>query len=276
MSYEPGRMNLLPEVVKMLLIINGLLFGAVLVFGEGLYDILGLHLWLADKFQPFQVVTHMFMHGGMAHLLFNMFALWMFGAVIENLWGPKRFFIYYLLTGFGAAFLHYMVVYWQIYPNLEVIDTFLDTPTIENLKAFVHTHTQNSLPRAPYEAMKYLVENNKELAINPSDSGALQNAILHANDYRAAYLNALPPVVGASGAVFGLLLAFGMMFPNEKVYIYFLFPMKAKYFVILYGALELFLGIQNSAGDNIAHFAHLGGMIFGFLLIKYWGYSKIR
>lgn len=222
-QYRPNSFSVLPPVVKNLLIINGLFFLATLSFetlGTDLRETLGLHFPLADTFRPYQIITYMFMHGNFMHLFFNMFALWMFGNTLENVWGPKRFLTYYLITGIGAAICHYAVVYYEMQPALNYI-------------------SQNALDYPELEALKQEVYN-------------------------------APVVVGASGSVFGILLAFGMLFPNTLLYIYFAIPIKAKWFVVLYGAIELFSGLRGAPGDNVAHFAHLGGMLFGFILIKYW------
>lgn len=233
-SYRPGGFSILPEVVKNLLIINGLFFLITIVVGErfniDLNQILGLHYPKSEAFKPYQIVTYMFMHGNFTHILMNMFALWMFGNNIENYWGGKRFLIYYIITGLGAAVTHYIVLYFTTI-----------APAMAEINAL--------------EAM-----------------GSIQDA----DAFRATFYDSIPPVVGASGAVFGLLLAFGMMFPEQMIYIYFAIPIKAKYFVILYGLIELFTGIYNSNADNVAHFAHLGGMLFGFILIKYWQKNGYR
>lgn len=220
--YRSTSFSQLPEIVKNLLIINGLLFlGTISLenYGIDLTQMLALHQFQSPDFRPHQLVTHMFMHANFTHLFFNMFALWMFGKTLENVWGGKRFLIYYMFTGLGAAALHLGVSQYEIL----------------------------SLQAQP----------------NSSDL----NMIL---EMRKLNLLITTPTVGASGAVFGILLAFGMLFPNTLLYIYFAIPIKAKYFVMLYGALELFLGLSNNPADNVAHFAHLGGMLFGFLLLKYW------
>ena len=176
------------------------------------------------------------MHGGFFHLFFNMFAVWMFGSQLENLWGSKRFLNYYILTGIGAAFLHFLIIHLQI-------------QQLEN--NMINNHINLVL-----EQGNSLLNEGKNY-INPE----------------MAKLNKLynTPVVGASGALFGLLLAFGMLFPNALLmFLFFPFPIKAKYFVLIYGLVELYYGLENNPNDNIAHFAHLGGMIFGFLIIKYW------
>ena len=239
MNIGPARFSYLPEVVKNLLIINGLFFLGKIVlgssFGLDLDKLFGLHNWQSPDFRPHQLVTHLFMHGNFSHILFNMFALWMFGNQLENIWGGKRFLVYYMLTGFGAALLHLGVNQFQIYMteaqmSIEQVDMVL--------------------------ADGYNALQNGQNFVNPL-MGKL-NKLYHT------------PTVGASGAVFGLLLAFGMLFPNTLIYLYFAIPIKAKYFVAAYGALELWLGLQNNPNDNVAHFAHLGGMLFGYLLIKYW------
>jgi len=170
-----------------------------------------------------------------------MFALWMFGKVLENFWGAKRFLTYYMFTGLGAAALHLGVSQYEIL----------------NLKSQINTADLN-----------YLLENGKSI---------LENNQNYSNEFMGK-LNLLvnTPTVGASGAVFGILLAFGMLFPNTLLYIYFAIPIKAKYFVMIYGLLELYAGLSNNPADNVAHFAHLGGMLFGFILIKYWKNNTIN
>ena len=228
--YSPGNFNELPVVVKNLLIINGLLFLATISLsnlGIDLVKIFGLHQFQSNDFRPHQIITHLFMHGSFTHLFFNMFALWMFGKILENIWGQKKFLIYYMITGIGAAAIHLIFCQYQI------------------------INISNQIPD--------LVNIAIEGKYNPSIpiSKKLTQLII-------------TPTVGASGAVFGLLLAFGMLFPNALLYLYFAIPIKAKYFVIGYGLIELYAGISNNPADNVAHFAHLGGMIFGYFLIKYW------
>lgn len=238
-SYRPNSFSLLPVVVKNLLIINALIFLATMVMsnqlGIDLADKLGLHYPLSEAFRPYQIVTYMFMHGSFMHLFFNMFALWMFGNTLENLWGSKRFLTYYMITGIGAGLIQLLVAHFRLMPLYSQISP-------EGLELVLNEGAQ-------------IIQNNQ----NYTDPIAGQINVL---------INST--TVGASGAVFGILLAFGMLFPNTMLYIYFAIPIKAKWFVILYGAIELYSGIANSSEDNVAHFAHLGGMLFGFILIKYW------
>lgn len=235
-NFRPS-INTVPPVVKNLIIINVLMLAATYILemkGIDLTNILGLHYIQSPEFKPFQLVTHMFMHGGLMHLVFNMFALWMFGRVLESVWGPKRFFIYYFVTGLGAAALHTFVNYMEFQYYASQMNP-QDVQAVFNQGAALIQQGQNWVGPA----------------------GKL-NMILNT------------PTVGASGAVFGILLGFGMLFPNTELMLLFPpIPIKAKYFVAGYGAIELFSGITGM-GANIAHFAHLGGMLFGFFLIRYW------
>lgn len=247
MSYQqirPGGYNILPPVVKNLLIINGLFFLGTYAFatmGIDLVKLLGLFTPQSEYFRPHQLVSYIFMHGSFEHILFNMFALWMFGNTLENVWGGKRFLVYYMVTGLGAGLIHLGVLEWQYFSVIGEVPA----DTVEMIRQ---------------EGMS-VIESGRNYA---DQNLATLNAVLNV------------PTVGASGAVFGLLLAFGMMFPNTEIYLYFLFPIKAKYFVIGYGLLELFSGVSNRPGDNVAHFAHLGGMVFGYFLLKYWQKHRTR
>jgi membrane associated rhomboid family serine protease len=274
-QFQPTGFKVLPTVVKNLLIINGLFFLATISFGDvfniDLTEILGLHFITASDFQPYQFVTYMFMHGGFAHILFNMFALWMFGNTLENVWGPQRFLIYYMVTGIGAGVVYLIWISFQILPVVNEIDLFLQTKDLAVLGQFTSEHTfrLNEFSGAIWQQFQSFEQSLKVLSANPENAQAMQTTLSFMADYKEFYLNQ-NVVVGASGAVFGILLAFGMMFPNSIIYLYFAIPIKAKYFVIIYGAFELFEGVMNRPGSNIAHFAHLGGMLFGYLLIVYW------
>ncbi len=253
--------NILPTAVKNLLIINGLFFLATYVFGTqgiDLYQIFGLHYVLAEDFRPWQVISYMFMHGDFTHIFFNMFALWMFGATLENHWGTKRFLIYYFVTGIGAAAIHYAIVAFQIQGDVLLINQFLNNPSLEAYQYLVTNCSSESL-RITFEKNLEIFQDNP-LAINEITNAT---ALI-----RESFLNSFN-IVGASGSVFGLLLAFGMTFPNAVIYIYFILPLKAKWFVMIYGGLELFFGVTGTQA-GVAHFAHLGGMLFGILLILYW------
>ena len=213
-QYSPTGFKVLPTVVKNLLIINVLMFLATITlerFHIDLTDILGLHFFKASDFRISQFVTYMFMHANFTHLFFNMFALWMFGNTLENIWGSQRFLLFYMVCGIGAGLCQELVQYIQYATQLA----------------------------------DYATVNTGSQIITMSE-----------------YLNMMN-TVGASGAVYGLLLAFGMMFPDSRIYLYFLFPIKAKWFVIGYAVIELISGL--TGGSNIAHFAHLGGMSYFFV-----------
>ncbi|MGQ0829939.1 MAG: rhomboid family intramembrane serine protease [Bacteroidota bacterium] len=278
-QYRPNSFSYLPLVVKNLLIINGLFFLATIVMqsqGMNLSDTLGLHYPLSEKFRPYQFITYMFMHGSFMHLFFNMFALWMFGNTLENLWGPKRFLTYYLITGMGAALIHYIVVFFQIQDTIDFVNAYIANPSLENFQLFLNSEHFNMVSQDMIDHFNAIVPTSYNHAITANnEQKALQISVDYMQRYKTDFLNA-PVVVGASGSVFGILLAFGMLFPNTMLYIYFAIPIKAKWFVILYGALELFSGLKASSGDNVAHFAHLGGMLFGFIMIKYWQKSGNR
>jgi membrane associated rhomboid family serine protease len=208
----------IPLVIKNIIIINAFMLILTMINREFMIEHFALFYPASAFFKPWQILSHIFMHGNFGHLLFNMYALWMFGSVLEQLWGPKKFLLYYLVTGLGAAALH-MGVQW------------IEASSLVN-------------------------------AINENGADAM-NALTR---YRIL-MNT--PTVGASGAVYGILLAYGMLFPNNELRIIFLpIALKAKYFVIIFAVIELILGLVG--GGNIAHFAHLGGMIFGFFLIRYW------
>jgi len=264
----------MPPVIKNLLIINGLFYLATIAlensFRIDLADYLGLHYFQSQKFSPYQFITNMFMHADFPHILSNMFALWMFGYILENVWGGKRFLIYYLITGIGAALLHYTVIYFQINPDIVMMDRIIADPSNVNLNSFISQHAFHVDINSGliYSKFQHFEKNLDLLNRNPENIATLEAIKGFIIDYRIYYLN-LPNVFGASGAVFGILLAFGMLFPNTMLYIYFLFPIKAKWFVLFYGIFELLNGFYNS-DSNVAHFAHLGGMFFGFFLIKYW------
>lgn len=200
------------------------------------------------------------MHGGIWHLFFNMFALYMFGRVLESVWGSQRFLVYYFVTGLGAIVLHNFVNYLEFNSIQNAIEAFRNTPSPELLDQYV---TKN-LPQASAQVRDFI----NTWYDDPSNSAYAAEGLTLME--RVKELKMDIPTVGASGAVFGVLLAFGMLFPNTQLMLLFPpIPIKAKYFVIGYGLIELYLGFSKP-GSNIAHFAHLGGMLFGYLLIKYW------
>ena len=274
-QYRPSGFRMLTPVVKNLLIINTLLFLATMLFsdkfGFDLTAILGLHYPGASDFKLWQFITYMFMHGGWEHILFNMFALWMFGNVLENVWGSKRFLIFYMITGIGAGLTYIVWIHFALSPQLALINHVISDPSIGNLSALIEQHrfAVSQYSGLIWADFLQFQDNVNAYTANPENHLAAQKIVTFLSEYRSYFLNQ-HVVIGASGAIFGLLLAFGTMFPNSLIYVYFAIPVKAKWFVIIYGAIELFSGVYNRPGDNVAHFAHLGGMLFGYLLIVYW------
>jgi len=220
-----GFLSSIPVVTKNLIIINILFWIASLALPRiniDLVELFGLHIFTADGFQPIQIISYMFLHdtSSFAHVFFNMFAVYMFGRVLESVWGQKRFLIFYFVTGIGAGLVQELVWYFELWDVIGASQTMVN------------------------------------VGGNIISKGAFLDMFV---------------TIGASGSVFGILLAFGMLFPNVPLYIMFIpVPVKAKYFVIFYGLAELFLGVSNFSGDSVAHFAHLGGMLFGFFMIRYW------
>lgn len=266
-QYSPSGFRLLPPVVKNLLIINGLMYlGQITLENVWKIDptaLLGLHYFGSDLFQPYQFVTYMFLHGSFSHVFLNMFALWMFGYLLENVWGPRRFLTFYMVTGIGAGFVQIAVSWWDISSMQAAAMAFSEQPTVDGFVVFVKKYFPFYYEQ--HEMIRGLIN---QWTLAPANPELAATSVQYVNDLIRIRMDV--PTIGASGAVYGILLAFGMMFPNMLVYIYFLFPIKAKWLVILYGAIEIFSGISNNPSDNVAHFAHLGGMIFGFFMIMYW------
>lgn len=273
---RPTGFSMLPVVVKNILIINVIMFLATQVLvsrGIDLNDMLGLHYFLSEKFRLWQFITYMFMHGNFPHLFFNMFAVFMFGGAMENMWGPKKFLTFYIITGLGAAVAHYAIVYFQLNASLANINDYIASPSVDKLQGLITSNTFTGFSSREFnESLQSFIQTfNDTYSKNPSE--ALQMSIDFMKESKMAVYNA-PVVVGASGAIFGLLLAYGMTFPNNYLYVYLVLPIKAKYFVIIYGLIELFSGVANYSGDNVAHFAHLGGLVTGFIIIQYWKYKN--
>ncbi len=223
------------EVVKNLIIINVLMFIGTMALPGEWRAMLMMYFPLSEFFKPFQLVTHMFMHGDLMHLFFNMWGLYLFGSALEALWGSKKFLFYYFFTGFGAAFLYLFVKYIEYQYALSTLDPMMVQEVLKSGGELIAQGRNYTNP----------------------DLGGF-NALLNA------------PALGASGSIFGLLAGYGMSFPNNKLMIFPLpFALEAKYFVIIYGALELYLGLSGF-NTGVAHFAHLGGALFGLLIILYW------
>lgn len=261
-NYRPSFLDSIPPVVKNLIAINIVLWLASVVtpgifikwgLNVDLTDILGLHYWESSKFNPAQLITYAFMHGGIGHIFFNMFALYMFGGVLEQLWGTKRFLFYYLLTGVGAGLVQELFWTVQFHSVISALNEAINANSGEVLLRY-----QDVLSH--YFRLENLGSFNAPAII----------------EMKQMFLNSPSFItIGASGSVFGLLLAFGWLFPEVRLMMLFIpIPIKARVFVLIYGVAELFLGAAQFSGDNVAHFAHLGGMLFGAILILIWKKKK--
>lgn len=243
-NYQPTNPNL-PPVVKNLIIINVLAWIASITLPRIGFDVIdwcGLHYWESEKFNVAQLVTYMFLHdtSSISHLFFNMFGVWMFGKNIEMLWGPKKFLIFYFVSGIGAGIIQQLAWMYSLSPAIEAFNQYATTRDIQLLMPYLNNLTEHT-------------------HIPLSQLWALKEQLLN-----------VPVTVGASGALFGILLGFAVLFPQARmVLLFFPVPVRAPYFVALYAIAELFMGVS-SHGDGIAHFAHLGGMIFAAVLLFFW------
>lgn len=229
-QYRSGGFGGIPVVTKNIIIISVIMFALTMLAqsrGIDLTKYFGLHYYLASDFKPHQFITYIFMHGSLMHIFFNMFGVFIFGQVLEQVWGPKRYLIFYIITGLGAALAQYVVMHFQAGEIIAWYNERIELPGISS------------------DIKSQLIENKF-------------------ND-----LNRLI-VVGASGSLFGLLGAFGMLFPNQELRLYFFIPVKAKWLVIGYGAIELISGWRNDPLDNVAHFAHIGGLLIGVIIVLIW------
>jgi len=253
----------LTPVVKNLLIINVVVFLLQSLFG-GINFTGILSLWKigSENFAPYQFFTYMFAHGGFGHILFNMLGLVFLGPLLEQFWGPKRFITFYLITGIGAGVLYSGIEYVRMNSLESQVEEYVINPTPDNLNVFVDKNS-NYFGPSIYE---FISEFSKQ-PDNPSYISESKSIVKSL--YNKAFN--LGSMLGASGAIYGILMAFGMLFPNTELMLLFPpIPIKAKYLVLILGGIALYSGLQRNPGDNVAHFAHLGGMIFAFIMIKYW------
>jgi membrane associated rhomboid family serine protease len=255
-NYRQTRFPAIPTVIKYLIIINVVVWLMEIMWKGGWFvDFFALHDFRSSLFKPHQLISHLFLHDpdprDFLHLFFNMFALWMFGGTLENYWGAKRFFNFYLICGIGAAVIYLAFAYFVTdMPGVRALAEFRDHPSQELLSEICSRF-----------------HFNPDAFSNSADEAYFQ--------LKEALFG--QPTLGASGAVFGVLVAFGYTFPNTEMFIIPIpFPVKAKYLVGGYILIELFTGFQNRPGDNVAHFAHLGGALVGFLLVVYWNKTNKR
>ncbi len=236
-------MGRITETVKILLITNVIFFIGTMIIGEPAFRLFSLYFFKNDNFHVWQILTHMFMHGGFMHIFFNMYALWAFGSPIEQMLGQKRFIFFYFSAGIGAAVLHSLVNYYHFEVDYNaLLDAGMNQQGIQKLLK-TGEYSTSILSSVPKDTLQDL------------------------------YMSYNTPAVGASGAIYGILVAFGMMFPNVELFLLFVpVPVKAKYFIPAIIALDLFSGVTGYSlfGGGIAHFAHVGGALFGFIMMWYW------
>ncbi|MDA0195932.1 MAG: rhomboid family intramembrane serine protease [Bacteroidetes bacterium] len=259
-------MNRLTPTVKNLLLINVIIYVIAQLFGlSGMNRLMGLYYFDSPYFYPFQFFTYMFSHGGFTHILFNMLGLFFLGPLLEQFWGAKKFLTFYLLTGIGAGFIYLGLSYFQISPMKEMMDLFLYSPDPESFYAFISEYDNYSSIQSYriYEAY----------ADNPGSSTLRAQAVQVVQQIYSFKINI--PMVGASGAIYGILMAFGFLFPNTELMLLFPpIPIKAKYLVLILGGMAVYSGFSENPGDNTAHFAHLGGIIVSYIILKFWQQGK--
>jgi len=254
--------NITPAV-RNLIIINILI--ALLGFGGlKIADLLSLRNINSEGFAPYQFFSYMFAHGGFGHILFNMLGLFFFGPMLEKIWGPQKFVFFYIFCGVGAAFIYSGVNYYEIYQIELLARAYVLDPNPDSYTAFIYGNVPTYLQDIDF------INNFAE---NPNDFGLIERSKIDAVSF-IKWKTENSYMLGASGAVLGVVTAFGLINPNHEIYLMFIpIPIKAKYLVIFYAAYSVYAGIQKTPGDNVAHFAHLGGMIFALILIQYWKYN---
>ena len=257
----------LTPVVKNLLIIN-IVFFIVQSLLTGFTETVSLWKFGSQNFQPYQFVTYMFAHGGFGHILFNMLGLVFLGPLLEQFWGPKRFLIFYLVTGIGAGVLYNGIEFIKVGNIKSDVDTYIAAPDPEAFNELIVEHIESANPKI-YEFIELYAQN--------PDSEQLQaQSVSFARQLYNEKFN-YGSMLGASGAIYGILMAFGLLFPNTELMLLFPpIPIKAKYLVLILGGIAIYSGLNRSAGDVTAHFAHLGGMIFAFIMIQIWKNDRNR
>ena len=248
-------LNNIPQVTKNILLLNVLFFVLKFFFisqGIDLDRILGVYYVNSTFFEPYQIITHFFMHADIMHILMNMYLFVLLGTFLERLWGPKRFFIFYIASALGAFTLYNIIGVYQIFELKQSLSTFLDVTILDNL---INTS---------YSSFDLEKNINEYLNNLPNQNLIDINTISHYINYSNT------PLIGASGAVFGILAAFAILFPNTEFMLYFAIPVKAKFLVGAYFLWELYKSFNGTPGDNVAHLAHVGGAIVGAIIILIW------
>lgn len=256
-------MQRLTPVVKNLLIINVVVY--ILQFLLSGIDFTGkisLYKIGSENFAPYQFFTYMFAHGGLFHILFNMLGLVFLGPMLESFWGSKKFLTFYLVTGLGAGIIYNAIEYVRINNIRNDVEAYIISPNPSDFNRLIIDHIDNANPK--------IFEFIDEFDRNPDNEYLEEQSVVYARQLYTETLN-YGSMLGASGAIYGILMAFGLLFPNTELMLLFPpIPIKAKYLALGLGLIALFSGLNRSPGDNVAHFAHLGGMVFAFIMIQYW------
>ena len=253
-------------VVRNILIINVVILILNSVLGNRLNELFGLYTVLSDNFQPYQLFTYMWLHGGFMHLLFNMIGVFFFGPVLERMWGVKRFLIFYFVVGIGAGVLYGVADYFEKAPTINDAEVYINNPNPDDFYLYTSKHLPKYLrSRVGGQIYDFYDEYSK----NPNSDRLIQESRSWVS--QISDLAMLGNMVGASGAVYGILMAFGLLFPNTTLMLLFPpIPIKAKYLVFILGVIALYSQINRQPDDNVAHLAHLGGMLIAYIMLRVW------
>jgi membrane associated rhomboid family serine protease len=254
----------LTPIIRALIVINVIVFIVQSInpqYDRMIVSLFGLHYFSSEQFNPIQLVTYMFVHSNIGHIFSNMLGLFFLGPILEMFWGQKRFLIFYLVTGIGAGVLYMGLKYYDFSALETVTRAYILNPDLTQFQGLLSKFYSEGIPSSVYG----MLEDTKNIT--------LKESVFIAEESLKAVLNT--PMIGASGAVFGIMAGFGLLFPNTELMLLFIpFPIKAKYLVTFYALYEIYSGLHKMPGDNVAHFAHIGGMIFAFILIKIWGNKR--
>jgi len=251
-------------VVRTLLIINVAAYFLNYLLGDFINQYLSFYSYMSPNFYPFQLLTYMFLHGSLMHLFSNMLGLFVFGPLLEQFWGGKRFLAFYLITGVGAGIIYSGVNYYELNQLKNHAQQYIENPSPGDYYTFLREH----LPNYTYDRE---ISRTAQLYAENEENQRLEAQTTTFVSSYTEYTIQKSRMLGASGAIFGILLAFGMLFPNTELFLLFPpIPIKAKYLVTFYGLYTIYAGIQKAPGDNVAHYAHLGGMVVAFILLRMW------
>ncbi|WP_421873647.1 rhomboid family intramembrane serine protease [Marinoscillum sp.] len=259
----------LTPMVKNILLINVVIFIIQSFLNLPLEHFGGLRVVFSDEFAPYQFLTYMWLHANFGHILGNMFAVFIFGPLLEQVWGPKRFLTFYLICGIGAGVLFGVADFFEKNQIRQDYNSFVENPDPGAFEMFIVEYKVSS------QHTQMLAEFSEQYYDSPNSRSYQDQALQFVNQIYHLYVDGV--MVGASGAVFGILMAFGMLFPNTQLFLLFPpIPIKAKYLVLFYGLYELYSEFSRMPGDNVAHLAHLGGMLIAYILLKMWKEDRRR